>query len=139
MPQIQTAIGALARPDLHKLFHYLYKAEKFVYPSLPKIPFLSSGLTRDAAFPVCLVLWLLVRIQGMRASYFANLRPNSSTGKLLTPFPFQVTDRAMAQIRSYRRVVKSQPHHPTIPCHEPSRRHFRHTLPLLPPTTSQPG
>ena len=76
-----------------KLFHYLYKAEKFVYGSLQKIIFLSSGrLTRDAAFPVCLVLWLLVRIQGMRASYFANLRPNSSTGKLLTPFPFHVTE-----------------------------------------------
>ena len=70
-----------------KLFQCLYRAEKFVYQRLQKLIFVSSGrLTRDAAVPVCLVMWLLVRMQAMRASYFANLLPGSSTGIIPSPF-----------------------------------------------------
>jgi hypothetical protein len=66
-----------------KLFEYCHRAERAVCKSLHESIFLSSGrLTRDAAFPVCLVLWMLVRIQGMRASYFANLRPATCTRKV---------------------------------------------------------
>ncbi|KAG0646993.1 hypothetical protein D0Z07_6089 [Hyphodiscus hymeniophilus] len=64
-----------------KLFKCLFRAEKLVYQALNKLIFLSAGrLTRDAIFPVCLTMWLLVRLQCLRASFLTNLRPKSSSG-----------------------------------------------------------
>lgn len=80
-----------------KLFQCLYAAERKVYQELQRLIFKSSGqLTRDAIIPVCLTLWLLIRLQCLRASYLSNLRPKTSSGTFsLIPgsFPFLSTDQ----------------------------------------------
>jgi hypothetical protein len=77
------AWGVLRAQIDTKLFQCLYRAEKLVYQLLNKLIFRSAGhLTRDAVFPVSLTMWMLIRIQGARASFLSNMRPKTSVSKI---------------------------------------------------------
>lgn len=58
-----------------KLFNFLYNAESLVYQELQRLVFKTSGqLPKDALVPVALVLWLLTRLQSLKASHLINLK-----------------------------------------------------------------
>ncbi|KAF7894195.1 hypothetical protein EAF00_007709 [Botryotinia globosa] len=57
-----------------KLFHLLRHTEKLVYDELQRLVFKTSGqLAKDAVVPVALVLWLLTRLQSLKASHIISL------------------------------------------------------------------
>ncbi|KAF7959489.1 hypothetical protein EAE96_001105 [Botrytis aclada] len=57
-----------------KIFNLLRQTEKLVYDELQRLVFKTSGqLPKDAVVPVALVLWLLTRLQSLKASHVINL------------------------------------------------------------------
>ncbi|TGO36878.1 hypothetical protein BHYA_0112g00170 [Botrytis hyacinthi] len=57
-----------------KLFNLLRHTEKLVYDELQRLVFKTSGqLPKDAVVPVALVLWLLTRLQSLKASHVISL------------------------------------------------------------------
>ncbi|TGO17681.1 hypothetical protein BTUL_0015g00150 [Botrytis tulipae] len=68
-----------------KLFNLLRHTEKLVYDELQRLVFKTSGqLPKDAVVPVALVLWLLTRLQSLKASHVIslseqNISPSSGT------------------------------------------------------------
>ncbi|TEY47311.1 hypothetical protein BOTCAL_0308g00050 [Botryotinia calthae] len=63
-----------------KLFNLLRHTEKLVYDELQRLVFKSSGqLSKDAVVPVALVLWLLTRLQSLKASHIISLSEGNSS------------------------------------------------------------
>ncbi|KAF7896744.1 uncharacterized protein EAF01_009147 [Botrytis porri] len=63
-----------------KLFHLLRHTEKLVYDELQRLVFKTSGqLPKDAVVPVALVIWLLTRLQSLKASHVINLSEGNSS------------------------------------------------------------
>ncbi|KAM0171322.1 hypothetical protein ACHAPF_008243 [Botrytis cinerea] len=63
-----------------KLFNLLRQTEKLVYDELQRLVFKSSGqLPKDAVVPVALVLWLLTRLQSLKASHIISLSEGNSS------------------------------------------------------------
>lgn len=63
-----------------KLFNLLRQTEKLVYDELQRVVFKSSGqLPKDAVVPVALVLWLLTRLQSLKASHIISLSEGNSS------------------------------------------------------------
>ncbi|TGO66824.1 hypothetical protein BOTNAR_0053g00170 [Botryotinia narcissicola] len=63
-----------------KLFNLLRHTEKLVYDELQPLVFKTSGqLPKDAVVPVALVLWLLTRLQSLKASHVISLSEQNSS------------------------------------------------------------
>lgn len=62
------------------LFNLLRHTEKLVYDELQRLVFKTSGqLPKDAVVPVALVLWLLTRLQSLKASHVISLSEQNSS------------------------------------------------------------
>ncbi|KAF7942536.1 hypothetical protein BELL_0499g00090 [Botrytis elliptica] len=68
-----------------RLFNLLRQTEKLVYDELQRLVFKTSGqLPKDAVVPVALVLWLLTRLQSLKASHVISLSEQNSSRSLGT-------------------------------------------------------